>query len=285
MKKILLPTDFSNNSWNAITYALQLFKDEICTFYLLNTYTPGVYHVEYVLVNPAQFGLADAVRETSIKNVNEIYEKIQKGFKNPNHQFEQISVFNTLLSEVKDQVNKKPIDLIVMGTKGATGAKEVLFGSNTVHVLNQVKCPVLAIPDDFNYENPHELLFPTDYEIKFESKHLNLILELAKKQTARVNVLHVSYGYDLSEFQERNKNILEEKLKEVSNIFHDISNQNIEDAISNFQIKNKINMLINNKHSFFENLFFKKLINHIGFHLSIPFLVIPSKISKSDETN
>ncbi|WP_373282945.1 universal stress protein [Aquaticitalea lipolytica] len=35
MKNILLPTDFSDNSWNAIKYALQLFKDEKCTFHLL----------------------------------------------------------------------------------------------------------------------------------------------------------------------------------------------------------------------------------------------------------
>ena len=60
MKKILLPTDFSDNAWNAIEYALKLFKDEVCTFYLLNTYTPAVYNIEYVLVNPAQFGLVDS---------------------------------------------------------------------------------------------------------------------------------------------------------------------------------------------------------------------------------
>ena len=49
MKNILLPTDFSENSWNAIKYALQLFKTETCKFYLLNAYTPIIYDVEYVL--------------------------------------------------------------------------------------------------------------------------------------------------------------------------------------------------------------------------------------------
>ncbi|SFZ92286.1 Nucleotide-binding universal stress protein, UspA family [Flaviramulus basaltis] len=282
MKKILLPTDFSENSWNAIKYALQLYKDEVCTFYLLNTYTPIVYHIEYVLVNPSQFGLNDAVRETSIKNVNNIYKKIQSNYKNSNHNFEKISVFNSLIPEIKDQVKNNDIDLIVMGTKGATGAKEVLFGSNTVHVLNQVKCPVLAIPDDFNYEKPHELLFATDYEVKFKDIHLKPILEIAKTHTSRVHVLHASYGYDLSENQEKNKQILEKKSQKKAILFHNISNQNVEDAIENFQIKNKINMLImvNNKHYFFENLFFKRVINHIGFHLKIPFLVIPSIIDK-----
>ncbi|GAL88547.1 universal stress protein [Jejuia pallidilutea] len=279
MKNILLPTDFSENSWNAITYALELFKNDVCTFYLLNTYTPAVYHVEYVLVNPAQFGLVDSAKETSIKNLESFKERIQKAFKNPNHTVKTLSVFNSLVSEVKDQVAEKAIDTIVMGTKGATGAKEVLFGSNTVHVLNQAKCPVLAIPDSFKYENPHELLFPTDYEIEFKSHHLNPIFDIAKSHTSRVNVLHVSYGNDLSVLQQKNKDILESKLAKVANVFHDVSNLNVEEAILDFQMKNKINMLImiNNKHSFFENLFFKKLIHHIGFHIKTPFLVIPSK--------
>lgn len=280
MKKILLPTDFSDNAWNAIEYALQLFKDEVCTFYLLNTYTPAVYHIEYVLVNPAQFGLIDSERDTSLSNLEKVHDKIKKTLRNPNHRIEKISVFNSLIPEIKEQVKEKKIDYIVMGTKGATGAKEVLFGSNTVHVLNQVKCPVLAVPNNFNFEKPHELLFPTDFEIEYKNKHLSLIIDIAKKHTSRVHVLHVSYGYELNEFQKKNKELLESKLKKVANIFHDVSNQNIEDAIANFQIKNKVNMLImiNNKHSFFENLFFKKLIHHIGFHLNIPFLVIPSKI-------
>ncbi|AUP81334.1 universal stress protein [Flavivirga eckloniae] len=278
MKRILLPTDFSDNSWNAIKYALELFKNDTCTFYMLNTYTPVVYHVEYVLVNPSQFGLADSIKKVSKRELEAFYEKIKKTFNNPNHSFECLSKFNSLIPEIKEQVKEKSIDLIVMGTKGATGAVEVLFGSNTVHVLNQVKCPVLAIPDHFSYEKPHEVLFPTDYEVAFENKHLGLPLEIAKKHTSRINVLHVSYGYDLSETQEKNKQLIEHELNETTSLFHDVSNQNVEDAINKFQTKNKVNMLImiNNKHSFFENLFFKKLINHIGFHLKIPFLVIPS---------
>lgn len=279
MKKILLPTDFSDNSWNAIKYALQLHQDEECVFYLLNTYTPAIFQVDYILVQPAQFGMVDAMKESSLKKLNHLKTRIKKEFNNTKHTIEAITAFNTLILEIKDQIKQKSIDLIIMGTKGATGAKEVLFGSNTVHVLNQVKCPVLAIPDDFIYEKPHELLFPTDFEIEFKSKHLKPIIEIAQKHISRLHVLHVSYGYELSEFQEKNKQILEEELKKVSHLFHSVSNQNVEDAITNFQIKNKVNMLImiNNKHSFFENLFFKKRINHIGFHLNIPFLVIPSK--------
>lgn len=279
MKKILLPTDFSENSWNAIKYALQLFKNEVCTFYLLNAYTPVIYNIEYVLVNPAQFGFADTIKEVSIKGILDIKNRIQEEFNNPNHNFESISAFNTLIPEIKEIIESKGIDFVIMGTKGATGAKEILFGSNTVHAIKNVKCPILAVPEKFDFEKPHEILFPSDYEIDFKSKHVQPIIDIAQAYNARVNVLNVSYGYDLSEMQEQNKQKLESFLKGVVNLFHSVRNQNIDEAITNFQLKTDVNLLvmINNKHSFFENLFFKHTINHIGFHLNIPFLVIPSK--------
>ncbi|GAA4269931.1 universal stress protein [Hyunsoonleella aestuarii] len=283
MKNILLPTDFSENSWNAIKYALQLFKNETCRFFLLNTYTPAIYQVEYVLLEPAQFGMVDAVKENSLKKLKELKTRIKKEFNNPKHTIKRIAAFNNLVSEIKHIVQNKPIDYVVMGTKGATGTKEILFGSNTVHVFKSVKCPILAIPSDFNFETPHEVLFPTDYEVSYKPYHLKPIIDIISLYTTRVNILHVSYGYDLSELQKANKKILEKHFKKIAHLFHDVSNQTVEEGITNFQLKTRINLLvmINNKHSFFENLFFKSTINQIGFHLNVPFLVIPAKNNKT----
>lgn len=282
MINILLPTDFSENSWNAIKFALQLFRKQSCKFYLLNTYTPAIYHTEYVLVNPAQFGMIDAVRERSLNQLKNIEKRIKKEFNYPYHSIESLAVFNTLMLEIKEVVDDKKIDYVVMGTKGATGAKEVLFGSNTVHAFKNVTCPILAIPENFDFEKPHEILFPTDYEIDYKDTHLKPILEIASSNTSRINILNVSFGYALTETQEKNKKKLEAYFKKVAHLFHSVSNQSVTEAITDFQLKVRINLLvmINNKHSFFENLFFKSTINDIGFHLSIPFLVIPSKIKK-----
>ena len=283
MKNILLPTDFSDNSWNAIIYALQLFKNETCNFYLLNTYTPAIYQVEYTLVEPAQFGMFDAIKDNSQKNLNDFEMRIKKEFKNPKHHVESMSVFNTLIQEIKDVVENKDIDYVVMGTKGATGAKEILFGSNTVHVFKNVKCPIIAVPNNFEFETPHEILFPTDYEIDYKNHQLKPIIDIISLYKTRVNILNVSYGYDLTEAQIVNKKTLEENFKTTAHLFHSVNNQDVSEAITNFQLKIRINLLImiNNKHSFFENLFFKSTINQIGFHLNIPFLVIPSNSNKT----
>lgn len=280
MKKILLPTDFSVNADNAIDYAMQLYKNEDCTFYILNTYTPVIYDIEYVLASPGQFGLGDAIRQNSLESLDKTYNRIKKEKNNPKHKIETICSFNILISEIEDLIEKKSIDLIVMGTKGATGAKEILFGSNTVQVFKHVKCPVIAIPSDFSYENPHEILFPSDFEVSFEDYHLKPILDIATEHISRINILHVSYGEGLTEEQKANKAQLANYFKHVAFLFHNVKNDNVTDAINEFQIKAKINLLvmINNKHSFFENIFFRSTVNQIGFNLKVPFLVIPSKM-------
>lgn len=283
MKHILLPTDFSDNSWNAIKYAVQLYKDDECTFYIFNAYTPIIYHVEYVLMYPAQFGLADATREASLQNLNNLVDRVAKEFEtNPNHKFETIARFDTLVSGMKELIDEHHIDLVIMGTKGATGAEEILFGSNTVQIFKNIKCPTLAVPSNFEYESPREILFPTDFKIDYKKTTLDVLLDLAVNHHSRVNTLHVSTGYSLTEAQENRKLELEEFFKGTAYLYHDFESMEITDAINHFQIKHKINMLamINNKHSFFENLFFQNPINQIGFHLNIPFLVIPSKTPK-----
>ncbi|REE07737.1 nucleotide-binding universal stress UspA family protein [Winogradskyella pacifica] len=281
MKQILLPTDFSENSWNAITYAINLYKDEECTFHLFNAYTPVIYNIEYVLGYPAQFGLADAIRNTSQKNLNTLITKISNEFEpNPNHKFETYARFNTLISGIKEFIDEHDIDLIFMGTKGATGAKEVLFGSNTVHIFKEIKCPVVAIPSGFAYEAPHEILFPTDLNAMYKHSTLKILKEIVLSNNARLNTMHVSTGYELTEKQERNKAQLESMFENSAFLFHNIKAMDITNAINEFQVKHKINLLvmINNKHSFFENIFFKNTINQIGFHLNIPFLVIPTEL-------
>ena len=75
MKKIILPTDFSDNAYNAIRYAVQLFKDVETTFYLLHTYTPAIYQTEYVLESPGQIGLGDMYQENSQNQLEELKTK------------------------------------------------------------------------------------------------------------------------------------------------------------------------------------------------------------------
>lgn len=279
MKRILLPTDFSENSLNAIRYAVQLFKDQKCEFILLNTFTPIVYRVEYMEIGAAQSGLLDSMKKASMDGLISVQEKIEAEFQNHNHTFSKRTAFNILSAEVEDLYADNVMDMIVMGTQGATGMKEILFGSNTVHVIKVAKCPLLAIPSDFEFVPPNAMLFPSDYEIDFQDKQLQPIKEIAKLYNAMLNFFHVSYTAQMTQKQHDNKEKLATYFKGVTSDFRTVFNENVVDAIMKFQQKNNSNFLtmINNKQSFFENLFFGSNINKIGFHVHIPFLVIPAK--------
>ena len=283
MRNILLPTDFSENSWNAIRYAIHLFKNDQCTFHLFNAYTPVVYDLTYVLLaSPAQFGLRDPIRDASREHLSELHSKILKEFGvNPNHKFETIARFETLISGIKELIDERHIDLVIMGTKGATGAKKILFGSNTVQVFSEIKHPIIAIPSEFEYVVPQEILFPTDLGVTFNDKQLHVLKEIVILHKAKLNALHVRTGHGLSEVQDRNKLMLHTLFEQMDYEFHDFDDMDIPLAINKFQDEHKVDLLvmINNKQSFFENLFFKDTINQIGFSLNIPFLVIPSKQS------
>ena len=281
MKKILLPTDFSDNAQNAINYALDLFKNESCKFYLLNTYTPIIYSYDYQMNAGGYLGeIADVVRDNSIKKLKEIEKNVKAKFKNSKHHFEIVSSFNLLTDEIKDKLEQYSIDLIIMGTKGATGAKEILFGTNTIHIIQKVKCPVLAVPDGHFFEEPKEILFPTDYRIDYSNKQLDILKNISSRFESRVHILNVSHGVDPTEIEIKNKGKLENLLSDVKHASYRVEDQDISQAINEFQKSTYVQllMMVNNKHSFFENLFFKPIINQIGFHLNIPFLVIPAKM-------
>jgi nucleotide-binding universal stress UspA family protein len=281
MKKILLPTDFSDNALNAINYALQLFKGDKCTFYLLNTYTPVIYSYDYQMSTAGYLGeVVDVVKKNSTDKLDKLKNQLNKKYKNENHKLVTISSFNLLTDEIKDLIDTYNLDLIVMGTKGASGAKEILFGSNTIHVIKKSKCPVFAVPDGYFFEKPMEILFPTDYKIDYTEKQLNILKTIANLYKSRVHILNVSHGRDLNEKENRNKEKLEKLLSKVKHASYRVDDQEIPNAINEFQKTTYVHllMMINNKHSFFENLFFKPVIHQIGFHLTVPFLVIPSKM-------
>lgn len=276
MQRILLPTDFSDNSFEAIRYALLVFKDVKCTFYLLHTYIPPVYNAEYLIGSPGQIGLGDVMQETSSTQLEKLKTRLENQYENIKHTFTVNTAFNTLLGEISETVATEDIDLIIMGTKGATGAKEILFGTNTVHVIKKSKCPVIAVPPKYEYEAPKEILFPTDYEIEYKKEKIEPLLAIARQHKSHVNVMHVHAGYDLNSVQEKHKAELEKLLGAMS-LFHEVPDNGIIAAVNEFQLKTSINLLvmIQNNHTFLERLFIEPVIKKIGFHITVPFMVLP----------
>lgn len=280
MKNILIPTDFSDNAYKAISYAVRLLKDDNCTFHLLHTYTPAIYQSEYLLHSPGQLGLGDIYRTDSETKLEDLKQKVISQFNNPKHIFKTYSAFSVLMEAIDELVESKKIDLLIMGTQGATGAKEIFLGSSTVHTIKRAKCPVLAIPFDFDIEMPTKILFPTDYEIEYNFELIKQVLFIAKAHKSTLDIMHVRSGYELSEEQKKNKGKLDHLLAETKHKFHELPDQGIIEAINSIQaeLNHQMLVMVKNKHSFLENLFLKPVINQIGFHSNIPFMVLPYQL-------
>ncbi len=278
MKNILLPTDFSEHAFNAIWYGVQLFKDEKCTFYLLNTYTPVLYDTDYSVFSTSSQDPDEIHRQNSLPDLRKTQTRIRKAFPNDNHIFKVISSSELLIEEVEQQVDKKEIDLIVMGTQGATGAKQVLVGTQTVKVINKAKCPVLAIPSFYKFKEPEKILFPTDLDVEYRQINLDSLKQISMLFTSRIYILNVLENGRPDEEQETKKEELARELQGISYEFHILEGKDLSKAIEDFQEEYAIDMLvmINNKHTFFENLLRSPLIKRIGFLTKIPFLVIPT---------
>ncbi|PKV48282.1 nucleotide-binding universal stress UspA family protein [Aquimarina sp. MAR_2010_214] len=276
-KKILLPTDFSKNAWNAILYAIELYKNETCDFYVLNVFNATGYALESMMIPEPGERIYEEAKEKSENGLNKIKERLSFRDDNPDHKFFMISQFNNVLSAIKDTVEKKDIEMIVMGTKGATNAGDLIYGSNTVLVMEKVRnCPVMAIPEGADYKEPKEIVFPTDYKIQIKRRELQYLTEIAKITNAEIKILHVTNDDNLDEEQENNKKLLVEYLDGIKYTFHTLHNIDVKGGLSSFVESRESDMItfINRKHSFFGSIFSKPMVKNLGHHSKVPVLAL-----------
>lgn len=276
MRKILIPTDFSENAMNALKYACELFKYEISEFYIMHAFRDEIYSDKDLL---SRENMEEVTRIVSNKSENEleiILNEINKISPNPRHIYKTISSNNLLIDEADKIVNKEEIDIIVMGTRGKTNDRKLIFGSNTLQVLKYVQCPVLAIPENYKYTQPKRVLFPTNYLIPYKKRELKLLCYMISPYRSVVDMLYISKSNKLSLRQQDNQRFIKEELHKNKINFKTINNKNISNAIYIYIKENSIDMLVmvNTKHSFFENMFFQQTIDKISLYVDIPFLVL-----------
>ncbi|MEX0289193.1 MAG: universal stress protein [Flavobacteriaceae bacterium] len=279
MKNILLPTDFSENAWNAIFTALKLYSNIACKFYLLNAYEPNTLNL---LGRKSQERLGiiyDSLAQHSQLELEKVLGYLEEHHQNTGHSFETISVAETLEEAVEETVTSKDIDLIVMGTQGATGAKEVFMGSNTVKLLKSVKSvPILVVPSGHDFKSLKTFAFSTDFNKSYSKFELKTMLELAKHWQTKIQILHVAVEFALNEQQKVNQEQLKERLKEVGMVIKNIEFEaNVAHSLQNYLSENRVDLmaLIRYQHSFWEKIIREAVVKKLSFHAKVPLLILP----------
>ena len=276
MRKVMVPTDFSENAFNALKYACQIFKYERSEFLILHAYADEVYGQDVQLKRSFFTELKEVTYQKSESSLEDTIEKIKEYSPTPKHRFKKVSAFGTLTDEINDWVNDENIDIVVMGTRGQTNDRSITFGSNTLQVLKYVHCPVLAIPEDYNYHAPRQLLFPTDFMVPFKRRELKLICDMSGSFRSDIHLLYINPMKKLSLRQEDNKQFLEECLQKANLSFETTAEEDKEIAITKYIVHNDIDMLVmvNSRHSHLEEMLYQSTIDKIGLHIKIPFLVL-----------
>lgn len=163
MKKILVPVDFSQNSKNALTVAAEIAYKNGAVLELLHVNLSAVYAVpfsEYVVAT--EFASEDQqYDETAATELEKLKLELMS---NPNYAKLNITTRveeGYLHTSVRNVANEDKVDLVVMGTKGASGLNEFLIGSNTEKVIRTAPCPVLAVPENVKSFDPKTVLLPS----------------------------------------------------------------------------------------------------------------------------
>lgn len=281
MKNILLPTDFSENSWNAIKYAIDFFETEVCNFYLLHINRFDNFMLNDMPHMAPEKTIEDVYIKPTKLELRKILRQINEQFlPNKKHRFYTVSEYGFFIESIRKHVEDKSIDYIVMGTKGASGLKKIIIGSNTGDVITKVKCTTLAVPENAQFIKLKEIAFPTDFSLTYNLQVLQPILNILETSKSKLRILHISKKKaDLNNDQHKNKELLDDYFSHLKCSFHFLTNKKIEDAIQCFVESRDINMIcmVAKNLNYFQQILFHSKVEAISYHTEIPFLVLHEK--------
>jgi nucleotide-binding universal stress UspA family protein len=197
MPSIIVPSDFSKNSTIALRYAIQL-----CKITKLDLIVFHASHISAYALSAAstEEQMTLLLQEDETSKMEKLQDQVNKAYKYLN--LAKIPAGTRLLVQYSPMVVERTLELateqkasmIIMGTHGATGINKFFFGSNTSVMISKSDIPVLAIPENYKWNAPKDILFASDLENM--GKELKQLLPLAVSIKANIRVLYLDYGID-----------------------------------------------------------------------------------------
>ena len=266
MKKILVPTDFSAISDNALAFASQIALQMKSEIFLLSVQSLPANDDANMAIE-----LMKTVQEASELKLNEAVERSKA--QHPSLQIEAHFAFGIPAMTVKEFLETGDFDLVVMGTRGAHGVDRVLFGSIAESVSKHSPCPVIIVHADTVYKPVKHIAVPIDINYKFGESHqvIHRIVELAEVFRADLRWFYVNTEKD------RNKDNIYYMLEDGKKIDIEIVNAPEVDAgIQAFTNSATFDLLIIIKrdYSLVQQLFHHNIFADILQNQSLPIMVV-----------
>lgn len=158
MKRILVPTDFSEHAEDALKVAAQIAKKNDSEIIVLH-----VLELPHQM-NDAILGGA-SIPETMLfmKKANEMLDEISSRPYLDGIPVTEITKIDKPIHGITQVSRDYDVDLIIMGSHGSSGVKELLIGSNTEKVVRNSEIPVLVIKKDISNFNVNNIVFASDF--------------------------------------------------------------------------------------------------------------------------
>lgn len=231
MKRILVPTDFSNQADNAVKVAADLAKKYDAEVHLLHMVELPMHQI-IATSNYSELPEAVFFMKLAHKNFEESLEG--KNYLDDLDVFEHIK-FNDISVGVSEMCQENEFDLVVMGSHGTDGLKEMFIGSNTEKVVRTSKVPVLVIKNKHDSFEVNNFVFASDFKSDNKDTYIQAI-KLAEFFDAKIHLLTVNTAGNFKttiEAEEAMNNFVKGSgyTNHSLNIFNDVS---IEEGILNF---------------------------------------------------
>lgn len=263
---ILLTTDFSDGSLNACGYALRLFGNEHTTYTLAHSYldtVPG--YATMVDISGVRYA-------TSVEDMAHFTERLQKLNGDAPITLKPQVIHGSLVPVLNALCDEEQVDLIVLGTQGATG--NTFFGSSAAAVAKASKVPVLIVPEQARFRKPRRMLLADDHE-RVEPFALRPLVQLAERYGAHITIAHVlrnAAEVPLARVVADH----EEVFAKVDHAFISLEGNDVAMVLSLAADREDMDLVaVLHRHmGFLETLFHGSVAKRLAMHTSIPLLVL-----------
>jgi nucleotide-binding universal stress UspA family protein len=271
MKKIIIPTDFSETAHRAARYALTLFGDS-ATYTLVNAYQ--VPHSGSTML----LSIADILKRDSEQLLKEQLIKLEDEFPQLTDRLSVVAEMGPADLVLRKLVTHNGIDLVVMGTTGATGLKGALVGSVASGVMQQVPCAVLAIPSGMEPHMPKKILLAADDHSIAQDHCPEALSYIAGRTSAKVMIMNVLGEGESTGSSDR---VPVNKFDGIDHSYHFEKGKNVGETITSFAQEADVDLLamVRRKKDLFANLFGHSNTREMIRKTKLPLLVLPSDLA------